>query len=126
MWQGVPYSILVVDEQPLNVARFVRPLAHAGYDVTVATTFEAARQRLDADPPDLLIAAERLGHFNGLHLVVRAHLDHPEMAAILTAGCKDPVLEAEATSYGASCIVAPKSSSELLAVVSRTFAARPM
>jgi len=123
---GVAYSILVVDEHPLRVARLVRPLRSAGYHVTAATTFEAARQQLDADPPNLLIAAERLGLFNGLHLIVRGRLDHPEMAAIVTAGIKDPVLEAEATTYGASCVVAPRNSSELLALVSRTFAARPM
>jgi adenylate cyclase len=122
----MPYSILVVDDQPLNAARLERPLTNAGYDVTVATTFEAAKQALDARPPHLLIAAERLGHFNGLHLVLRGRLDHPDMAAIVTAGCKDPVLEAEATTFGASCIVQPGNPSELLAAVSRSFALRPM
>ena len=120
------YSILVVDEQPLEVARLVRPLQHAGYEVTGATTFEAARQTLAERPPHLLIASERLGLFNGLHLVLRCRLDNPEMSAIVTAGSKDPVLEAEAVTYGAECVVAPKNSSELLALVSRTFASRPM
>lgn len=123
---GVSYSILVVDEHPQEVARLVQPLQSAGYRVTGATTFEAAMQTLTERPPHLLIAAERLGLFNGLHLVVRCRVDYPEMAAIVTAGCKDPVLEAEATIYGASCVVAPRNSSELLALVSRTFAARPM
>ena len=104
----------------------MRPLQHAGYQVTGATTFEAARQTLAERPPHLLIASERLGLFNGLHLIVRGRVDHPEMAAIVTAGCKDPVLEAEAETYGAACVVAPRNSTELLAIVSRTFAARPM
>ena len=120
------YSILVVDGHPLEVARLVGPLQNAGYQVTGATTFEAAMQTLAEHPPHLLIAAERLGPFNGLHLVVRCRLDHPEMSAIVTAGCKDPVLEAEATTYGARCVVAPRTSNELLALVSGTFAARPM
>jgi len=123
---SVAYSILIVDEQPTEVARLVQPLENAGYRVTGATTFEAAMQTLAERPPHLLIAAERLGSFNGLHLVLRGRFDHPQMAAIVTAGAKDPVLEAEATTFGASCVVAPRNSTELLALVTRTFAMRPM
>jgi DNA-binding response OmpR family regulator len=120
------YSILVVDQHPLTVAALVLPLKNAGYDVTGATTFEAAIHWIENHPPHLLIASSRLGLFNGLHLVVRGRLDHPQMAAIVTACRKDPVLEAEAKNYGAACVVAPQSSSELLSLVSRTFAAQPM
>ena len=120
------YSILVVDEHPVSVARIVHPLAKAGYHVTGATTFEDAKELLTADPPNLLLTASRLGRFNGLHLVVRGRLDHPGMAAIVTADHKDPVLEAEAETFGASCVVAPETSAELLSVVQRTFASRPM
>jgi DNA-binding response OmpR family regulator len=122
----LPYSVLVVDERPLVLARLVLPLREAGYDVIVATTFEAAKQRLAVQTPNLLIAASRLGLFNGMHLVVRGHLDHPTMAAILTAHEKDPVLEAEASSYGAACVLTPETSAELLALVSTAFAAQPM
>jgi DNA-binding response OmpR family regulator len=117
---------MVVDQHPLVVARLVGPLRDAGYDVVGATTFEAARERLVDRPPHLLIAAARLGLFNGMHLIVRARLDHPEMAAIITANAKDPVLEAEASTYGAACVVAPETSAEVLALVSHTFASRPM
>ena len=122
----MPYSVLVVDERPLMAARFVEPLRDAGYDVIVATTFEAAKQQLAARPPNLLIAAARLGLFNGLHLVVRGHLNHPEMSAILTADTKDPVLEAEASTYGASCVIPPETSAELLALVSLTIASKAL
>jgi DNA-binding response OmpR family regulator len=122
----IPYSVLVVDQQPHVLARLVEPLREAGYDVSGATTFEAAKQRLSDRPPNLLIAASRLGLFNGLHLALRARFDHPEMAVILTALVRDPVLEAEACSYGASCVVSPETASEVLALVSRTFAAQPM
>ena len=120
------YSILIVDERPTAVARLAKPLEGAGYAVTTATTFEAARQQLAVQPPDLLIAAERLGLFNGLHLVLSGRSDHPDMAAIVTADANDPVLQAEASSFGATCAVAPMSAPELLALVSRTFATRPM
>jgi DNA-binding response OmpR family regulator len=117
--------VLVVDQQPLVLARLVEQLRAAGYDVIGATTFEAARQRLADRPPHLLIAASHLGLFNGLHLVLRARFDHPEMAVILTAEAKDPLLEAEASSYGASCVVSPETPTELLALVSRAFASQP-
>ena len=122
----VPYSVLVVDERPLVAARLVEPLRDAGYDVIVATTFEAAKQRLAVQTPNLLIVASRLGLFNGMHLVVRGHLDHPTMAAILTAHEKDPVLEAEASAYGASCVLTPETSAELLELVSSRFGVQPM
>ncbi len=122
----MPYSVLVVDERPLVLARLVEPLREAGYDVTVATTFEAAKQRLAVRAPNLLIAASRLGLFNGMHLVVRGRTDHPTMAAILTAHVKDPLLEAEASTYGAACVPTPETSAELLALVSSTFASQPM
>jgi DNA-binding response OmpR family regulator len=122
----MPYSVLVVDQRPLMLARLLEPLRDAGYDVVGATTFEAAKERLADSTPHLLIAASRLGLFNGLHLVVRGRLDHPEMVAIVTAQAKDPALEAEASLYGASCVVAPETSAELLALVSQTFALKPM
>jgi len=94
--------------------------------VIVAPTFEAAKQRLAVRTPNLLIAASRLGFFNGMHLVVRGRIEHPAMAAILTAPAKDPLLEAEASIYGATCVPTPETSTELLALVSSTFASQPM
>src|ERR1051325_2238951 len=116
------YSILIVDSHPVAVARLAQPLQRAGYEVTGTTVFEAAKQRLATNPPDLLIAATKLGLFNGLHLIVRGRLDCPRMTSILTASDADPVLEAEASTYGAACVVAPQSPTEVLALVSRTFA----
>ena len=121
-----PYSVLVVDQRPRVLARLAEPLREAGCDVIAVTTFEAAKRRLAGFTPNLLIAASRLGQFNGLHLVLRGHLDHPEMAAILIAPAKDPILEAEASHYGARCVVAPETPAELLALVSQAFAAMPM
>jgi DNA-binding response OmpR family regulator len=116
----VAYSILIVDQRPTAIAQLARPLERAGYVVTTATTFEAARERLNAAPPDVLIAAERLGLYNGLHLVLRARFEHPDLAAIVTTERVDPVLQAEAVSCGAACAARSMSASELLALVSRT------
>jgi hypothetical protein len=51
-------------------------------------------------------------------------MDHPTMAAILTAPEKDPVLEAEASTYGAVCVLTPTTSAELLSLVSSALGSR--
>jgi DNA-binding NtrC family response regulator len=120
------YSVLVVDHHPVVLANMIAPLRDAGYDVAATTSFEEARQRLTMRPPNLLIASSRLGGFNGLHLVMCGYVRRPGMSAIVTTPAEDPMLEAEASAFGASCVVAPASRAQLLAVVSRTFSSRPM
>jgi len=122
----MPYSVLVVDQHPVVLATWVPPLLDAGYDVVAATSFEEARHHLAARPPNLLIAASRLGGFNGMHLVMCAHVSRPGMTAIVTTPARDPILEAEASVFGASCVVTPEGRAELLAVVARAFSSRPM
>ena len=45
------YSVLVVDLQPLVLARLVEPLRAAGYEVIAASSFEAAKERIASSPP---------------------------------------------------------------------------
>jgi DNA-binding response OmpR family regulator len=109
----MPYSILVVDQQPVAVARLARPLMSAGYHVTGATTFEAAKEQLEAYPPNLLIVGQRLGRFNGLHLVMRGRSDHPDMAPLSRRAAKTPCSKRRRSSAEAGAVVAPTNSSEL-------------
>jgi DNA-binding NtrC family response regulator len=119
------YSVLVVEQHPLILANWIGPLRDVGYDVTAATSFEEARERLAASPPNLVIASSRLGGYNGLHLVVCGYVGRRTMA-IVTTPARDPVLEAEATAVGAACVVAPENRAERIGVVSRAFQSRPM
>jgi len=120
------YSVLIVDRHPVVLARWSAPLRDIGYEVTATTSFAAARQRLADHPPNLLIASSRLGSFHGLHLVVCSHLNRAPLITIVTTPSRDPVLEADATVFGAACVVAPASRAEVLAVVLRAFSSRPM
>jgi DNA-binding NtrC family response regulator len=120
------YSVLVVDQHPVVLAHWIAPLRDAGYEVAATTSFAEARQRLAVQPPNLLIASSRLGGFNGMHLVLCGHVTRPGMSAIVTTLARDPFLEAEASVFGASCVVAPGNHVEALAVVSRAFSSRPM
>ena len=108
------------------LAHLTAPLRDAGYNVAATTSFDEARQQLATRPPNLLIAASRLGGFNGLHLVMCGCVNRPGMSAIVTTPATDPVLEVEASAFGAACVVAPENRAEVLAAVSRAFASRPM
>jgi CheY-like chemotaxis protein len=76
-------------------------LSGAGHRVTGAGTFETAWQAYTADPPDVVVAAVRLGAYNGLHLVIRARAHNANLGGVVTSRAADPALEAEARAHGA-------------------------
>lgn len=91
-------QILIVANRPKLADTLVSWLGDANYDVTLVTTFAAAKTQLQARP-DLLIAEVKLGEYNGLHLALRARA-----AGIpaLVVGPRDPVLEHDARELGAT------------------------
>jgi len=100
--------IAIVHEDPAVAAEWAISLSAAGFRVLTSASFEDGKALLDATvPPALLIASVRLGAYNGLHLVIRGRLDHPDMAAILTSDPPDPSLYAEAAKYGAGYLGGP-------------------
>jgi len=98
----MPHRVLVVDADPKALSATESILSSAGYLVTATTSFVTAKQRLLLAPPDLLMADVRLGPYNGLHLVHRARVCHPEMMAIITDRKPDPILREEATNARAT------------------------
>src|SRR5262245_64168685 len=89
-------EILVVSENEARLAAMLHLLSDAGYRARGAATFEGGKQLLDATSPNLLIADQRLGDFNGLHLVVRGRAGNPHMGAIVTTPARVPGLDADA------------------------------
>ena len=118
----MPANILVVDDDPAALVGLVELLQQAGYAAIGASSFVEAKQRLAERAPDLLITDVRLGAFNGLQLVVRGRIQHPEMAAIVTTGFSDAVIESEARRHGAVFFVKPISPDALLEAVSTELA----
>ncbi|HSL22770.1 MAG TPA: response regulator [Vicinamibacterales bacterium] len=110
-------KILVVDDTPSTLGALAELLSVAGYDVVTAADFEHAKRELDQHPPDLLIVDIRLGPYNGLHLVVRERVAHPDRPVIITTGFPDPSILAEARKYGAEFLEKPIRTAELLALV---------
>ena len=113
-------SILVVESDPAELSQTVTVLRSAGYRVMEASRFDEAKRMLATNPPQLLLTGVRLGAYNGLHIIVRSRVDHPEMVAILTNHSLDPVLKAEAERQRAIYLLRPWRDQDLLRVIARS------
>ena len=112
------YQILVVSNDGVGLSAMLNVLGNAGYQATGASTFEEARRRLYAGSPDLVIADERLGNFNGLHVILAARAENPHAAAIVTTPKRNRALEADARSLNVDCVVKPRKADEWIGRVS--------
>lgn len=75
--------VLVVSHSLKLANNLLMWLTDAGYELAVATTFNAAKEQLRT-APDILITELKLREYNGLHLALRAHRDGIPSAVIAT------------------------------------------
>jgi DNA-binding response OmpR family regulator len=113
-------GILVVSNDGIGLAHTLTTLQEAGYRASGASTFEEAKLFLAGESPDLVIADECLGAFNGLHVIMRARALRPDVSAIVTTRAKSRGLEADAKSLNVEWMVKPKNAADWLAPISRT------
>jgi DNA-binding response OmpR family regulator len=106
--------ILVVDGEP-ECAALAAPLRDAGYRVRAAHTFHDGVRALEEDHPDLLVAAVRLGDFNGLQLLVTGERRFP---AIIVSDAGSG-LERDARQLGAEYLEKPVDALALIGAVDR-------
>jgi DNA-binding NtrC family response regulator len=109
-----PKRVLVVDDDASMLRLITTWVASAGHDVVSFGQFGDAKSYLATAKPDVIIADVRLGAFNGLQLVIQAKLERPEITAIVLTGFYDPVLSGEVSKLGASYLVKPIRSEQLL------------
>jgi len=107
-------QILVVNNDGARLTNVLSVLNAAGYRARGASTFEEATRALADRAPDLVIADERLGAYNGLHVILRARADHPDVSAIVTTPVKNRGLEADAKSLNIQCLIKPQSAGDWL------------
>jgi|SRR5581483_2230338 len=117
MDQIVARKVLVVSPDSGALGNTVEVLASAGFEAHGACTFQDALRAISSDAPDLLIADQRLGAFNGLHLVVRGRANAPHMRAIVTSPTEDRILEVDARQLNAESVVRPRDPHEWLASI---------
>ena len=113
--------VLIVDDDEVYLEGMKELLEEAGYDVSLASSFDAGKFELREHAPDLLIIDVRLGAFNGLQLISTGQVRIP---AIVVTGFDDTVLRADAGGFGASYMVKPIMPSALLALIEERLALR--
>ena len=106
--------LLIVDDDIGLLDAMKRSLKESVQTVVACDSFERARQKLKDQPFDALITDVRLGAFNGLQLAVMARDMYPKMRLIVFSGFDDPVLRSDAEQIGATYLVKPVVSGELL------------
>jgi DNA-binding response OmpR family regulator len=120
-----PVPALVVDCSPASSLPIVNTLAECGFSVTSAESFAQGKARILESPPTLLVAELRLREYNGLQLVLRGKARRPSMAAIVLSSILDSVLQSEAETMGATFVLRPVDSRELIAAAFRTLLREP-
>src|SRR5512144_1932777 len=115
-------KVLLVDDVPDILGVLAEALRRLNYEVLTASTFEEARKVTDEQSPDLLIVDVRLGEYNGLHLVIRERLAHPERPIIVISGYPDEQTAAEVRRYGAEFLPKPVNLGQLSALMARMLA----
>ena len=106
--------ILVVSPNVALASTLLAWLGEDHHDLTVVTTFAAAKHHL-ATKPDLLITDLKLGEYNGLHLALRGKAAG---TAAIVLGENDPVFEEQAAQLGAAYLsAADLELDELVAVI---------
>jgi DNA-binding response OmpR family regulator len=116
----MPFRLLVLDDDPHALEGVTELLRDTGYEVTPASTYQAAKQLIGESTYDLLITDVRLRSFNGLHLVMHCRRDCPEMALMIMTGYDEPLLELEASRYSAEFVRKPINPSEFVEQVARS------
>ena len=114
-------AILVVEPALDELVRTVAALTGAGFHVTAAEGFAQAKHLLSPRAPAVLLTSLRLGCYNGLHLVVRGKAMQSQMAAIVTSSEADVVLQSDAEALGATFVVKPITTDQLIASILKTY-----
>jgi FixJ family two-component response regulator len=118
--------VILVNSDRRALRRTETLLSNAGHLVAALSSFVEARKVLEAVVPDLLVADIRLGEFNGLHLAMHSHFEHPDIPVIITHVQADLIFEAQAKEYGARFVAAPLENPEaFLSCVESMLAGRP-
>ena len=118
---NVLHRILVLEDDDNALAGIVELLTECGYDVTPASAYEDARRLLSTTTYDLFVTDVRVRSFNGINLVKKVREQSPETAVVIMTGYDEPLMQLEASRYGAQFLKKPIKSAELLEAVRRCF-----
>jgi DNA-binding response OmpR family regulator len=110
------YQILVVEPDPIVASVVVQVLTDVGHRVAWVDTFAEGIWVSAARAPDMVIAALRLGAYNGLHLLMHVRTHDPKLAVIIA--CEEADLTPEIGRFAARHVAKPIDASVLENIVS--------
>jgi len=119
-------SIVIVSADERSLRRTEALLCERGFTVGIASSFDEGLELLDSVTPDLLITDLRLNDCNGLQLATQSHLDHPDVAVIITSPGDDWWAEGEAQRHGAAYTAASPEEPAFLRCVWAALNSRPV
>jgi len=113
-------QIVVISANGSRLRGLVDMLSDAGYCAWGASTFDEAKRTIERTAPELVIAEERLGDFNGLHLVMLGRARDPELKAIVIGRPHDRGLENDARRLNVRYLAEPIDPADWLASIAAT------
>lgn len=117
-------TVLVVDDEPQNVAVFARAFRRE-LDVRTAASGEAALAALDGGGVNVVITDYRMPSMDGLVLLTTVAARWPAILRIVVSGCLDgPLTTAERGGVAHAVIQKPWEKQEVLDVIARLDASR--
>jgi two-component system response regulator FlrC len=119
----MPFRVIVLDDDLHALEGITELLRGAGYHVTPASNYQAAKELMGAAAYDLLISDVRLRSYNGIHLVMQCRREYPEMGLMIMTGYDSSMMELEAGRYNAEFVRKPIKPAEFLENVARLLAA---
>jgi len=112
------YRILLVEPDEVAGSEVVGILTDAGHRVAWVDTFADALSLSAADAPDMMIAALRLGAYNGLHLLMQVRARDPNFRVVIV--CDDSDFTTDISRFGARHVPKPIDPQVLTTVVSES------
>jgi DNA-binding NtrC family response regulator len=113
-------SVLLVEPDHVDRVLAHSALASAGFSVSATNNYDDAHAALMTTPPLVLVTSIRLGAHDGVLLALRAQSQNPRTAIVLTSSSPDPVRQGDAERIGATFVLKPVGSEDLLAAIYRT------
>lgn len=114
------YRLLVVDDEEALRQFLAELFGHEGYEVSTCGNAREALQRLDQKSFDLLVSDIKMPEMDGLELLRRVRVAHPEMPVVMMTGHGTVENAIQALNLGAfNFIRKPFAIDEILKVVQK-------
>ncbi|HMJ10965.1 MAG TPA: response regulator [Polyangiaceae bacterium] len=113
-------SILIVDDDMVLLDRLVRAFRDRGYEVSGASSYQAALATAHQDPPEFAVVDLRIAEASGLELVRELLVLDPQTQVVILTGYGSIATAVDAVKLGAVYYLAkPADADDILAAFAR-------